>query len=274
VIWHLTFASEERHPLVPGVALQRVAIRTATRVAPEIFLFCFVDDHAHFVVMADAARVGRIAAALLLALRPLAAVELLPAHVRPVRSRSHLEWLAHNYILVQPTKHGLVAHAALHEGSCFLDLVDARVLPGTDPKFGMRLVEALPRYRMRRAYEAVGLDPEPLKPAPNDLLHQLGMARIAEAGAVAVAAAPGLAGNGAPEVLARRAATTLALEAGISPAECRFTFEVTRAAMYRWAREPVDHRVLKAIRMRLAIEVRVAGLSPRQAGVPRFSSLP
>ena len=260
MIWHLTFASEERHPLFPGPALLRRAIHAATRVGAEIFLFCFVDDHAHFVVMADPVRVGRIAAGLLLALRPLAAVELLPAHVRPVRSRSHLEWLAHNYILVQPAKHGLVAHPALHEGSCFLDLVDARVLPETDPKFAKRLMEAMPRYRLRRAYEAVGLDLQPLRPAPNDLCHQLGMARIAEAGAVAVAATPGLAGDGAQEVLARRGATQLALEAGISPAECRSTFEVTRAALHRWAREPVDDRIIKAIRLRLAIEVRVARL--------------
>jgi hypothetical protein len=260
VFWHLTFASEERHPLFPGVASQRAAIQRATDVAPEIFLFCFVDDHAHFVVMADAARVGRIAAGLLLALRPLAAVEVLPAHVRPVRTRSHLEWLAHNYILAQPSKHGLVGPAALHEGSCFLDLVEARVLPGMGPKFAKRLIQAMPRYRMRRAYEAVGLDPEPLKPAPNDLIRHLGMARVADAGAVAVAAAPGLAGNGAQEVLARRAATKVALAAGIAPAECRFAFEVTRSAIHRWASEPVDERVVTAIRIRLALEVRVAAL--------------
>jgi hypothetical protein len=113
---------------------------------------------------------------------------------------------------------------------------------------------------MRRAYEAVGLDPNPLKPAPNELVRQLGMVRVADAAAVAVAAAPGLCGNGAQEVLARRAAAKVALDAGIPGSEIRFAFEVTRAALCRWAREPVDDRIVTAIRLRLAIEVRVAGL--------------
>ena len=210
--------------------------------------------------MADAKRVGRIAAGLLLALRPLAAVELLPAHVRPVRTRSHLEWLVKNYILAQPAKHGLAGHPALQEGSCFLDLIDARVLPGTDPRFARRIIAAMPRYKMRLAYEAVGLDPKPLEPASNELIHQLGMTRVADAGAVATAAAPGLVGNGAQEVLARRAATKVALDAGIPSAECRFAFDVTRAAIHRWTGDPVDERVVRAIRIRLALEARVAAL--------------
>jgi hypothetical protein len=269
VFWHLTFSSAERHPLFPGVALRRLAVHKATEIAPELFLFCIVDDHAHFVVAADAARAGRIAAGLLLGLRALAAVELLPAHVRPVRTRSHLEWLADNYILDQPAKHGLAEHPALYEGSCFLDLVNARALPGTRPRFAKRMLEARPRYKMRLAYEAVGLDTSvPLEAASGELIHQLGMGRVALAAAVAVAAAPGLVGNGAREVLARRAATRIALDAGIASAECRFAFDVTRSAIHRWSNQPVEERVVAAIRLRLALEVRVGADSSTAGFAP------
>ena len=94
------------------------------------------------------------------------------------------------------------------------------------------------------------------------------MARVADAGAVAVAAAPGLSGNGAQEVLARRAATTVALEAGIPSSEIRFTFGVTRAAIHRWTMEPVDDRILRAVRIRLALEMRVAALPSSTAHRP------
>jgi hypothetical protein len=68
-----------------------------------------------------------------------------------------------------------------------------------------------------------------------------------------------LSGNGARKCSLVALPTKLALEAGISAAECRFTFGVTRAAMHRWAREPWIIGSSGAIRMRLAIEVRVAG---------------
>ncbi len=208
--------------------------------------------------MADGARTGRIAAALFQALRPIAAAPLLPARAVPVDTRRHLEFLADHYILEQSKKHGLAEPPALFEGSCFLDLVGARVV---DPAISTRLVAALPRYRMRRAYRAVGLEEKPIAPLSDEAVRLLGAARIVAAAECAIAAEPGSRGNGPVERLARCAAIQLATTVGIAIGEAAFALGITRSSAVRLSHRAVPGNVLAAIRKRLALEVLVASRS-------------
>ena len=224
-------------------------------MAPETILFCVVDDHLHVVVVADRVRTGRIAASLLQALRPIAAVRLLPAHATPVETRRHLEFLADRYILEQSKKHGLGEPPALFEGSCFLDLVGARIV---DAAIATRLVAAMPRYRMRRAFRAVGLPEKPIVALSDEAIRLLGAARIVAAAECAVAAVPGCRGNGPVERLARCAAVQLATAVGIAIEEAAFALGVTRSSAVRLRHRAVPSTVLVAIRKRLALEVLVA----------------
>lgn len=255
MITHFTFSSDGRHPLFPTLARRRAAVRCILRVAPECILFCVVDDHLHVVVVADRARTGRIAASLLQALRPIAAAALLPARAVPVETRRHLEFLADRYILEQSKKHGLAEPPALFEGSCFLDLAGAWVV---DPAIATRLVAAMPRYRIRRAFRAVGLEEKPIVPLPDEAIRLLGAARIVAASECAMAAAPGSRGNGPVERLARCAAVQLATTVGIAIDEAAFALGITRSSAVRLSHRAVPSNVLAAIRKRLALEVLVA----------------
>ena len=255
-IAHVTFASDGRHPLFPDLASQRKALHALARVTKKsLLLFCFVDDHLHVVIRATERRVGRIVAGLTLALRPIAAAPLGRAFVRRVDTRSHLEWLADHYILRQPEKHGLPGPLALHDGSCFLDLVRARVLRGI--ALDEQLLVALPRYLMRRAYRAVGLEESPLQPLDDPAVRSLGAARVFNAAQAVLAARPGARGNGRAERTCRRVAVQLCREVGISSSECQFALGIGRSAHSRLARARRDAPLVKAIRLRLALEERV-----------------
>lgn len=232
-------------------------MRRVAAIGPEVILFCVVDDHAHVVIDATVRnRVGRIAAGLFHALRPIAAAPLMKAYIRPVETRSHLEWLADQYILSQPEKHGLAEHPALYEGNCFVDLVDARAV--FDPPLATRLAKAMPRYRLRRAYTAVGLAQEPLEPVSNDELRALGATKIAAATEAALAAPPGMKGNSAVERLGRRTVAHLTRAAGIGSPECAFALGIDVSTVSRLYERPVPERILRAVRLWLSLELRVA----------------
>jgi hypothetical protein len=258
MVSHLTFSSDGRLALFPTLELRRKAVRCIAAIGPEVILFCVVDDHVHVVIhVTDAARIGRISAGLYHALRPIAAVPILPAFVRPVATRRHLDWLADQYILSQTTKHGIAEHPGLFEGSCFVDLIGARAV--FDPPLVTRLVRAAPRYRLRRAYKAVGFAEEPITPVSDETLRAIGASEIAAATEAALAAPPGMKGNSAVECLGRRAVAQLTQSAGIHSAECAFALAVDTSSVARLRRRgAVLAPVLLAVRMRLALELRVA----------------
>lgn len=253
MIWHLTFATDGRLPLLGEEGALRRAVRTLGVVAPgELLLFAIVDDHLHLVVCCDVARRGRIASALALALRPLLRSPLGAPHVRPVESRSHLVWLV-RYLLTQTRHHDLAAHPALATGSCFADLVGARCVAGLGAG---PLHDALPRLRPGELYEIVGVRPP--GPLSDEAIRSLGPGRLLAAASAALAAPPGLAGRSAPEVEARRAAASLAAAVGISRAELRWALGLTRQGIDHLRGRPAAPALEAAIRLRLALEEAIA----------------
>jgi hypothetical protein len=257
--WHVTWASESRHPLAPDEACRRSIVRTIARVAGEaVSMFCVVDDHVHVVLFCTVAERGRYVQALSLAFKSQVVVPLGPAFVRPVRDRGHMEWLAHEYILRQPVKHGLSTPPALWSGSCFADLAGARLLPG----LRLRIHDALPRWRLRTAYRAVGLPETQLVPAPDVLVRQLGASRIVAAAASAVGADPGLHGQGASAPDARRVVAALASSVGIRAPEIGWALGLTRQAVNRLIGRETSAALTQATRLQLALEEAVAALPP------------
>lgn len=253
--WHLTLSAEGRHALFPSEERRRAAVRALSRVAADrLLLFCVVDDHVHLVVQGERAAAGLLARALSRSLQPISAGGLQPAHIREVSGRSHLEGLV-RYLLTQPARHGLDVRPALWSGSCFADLVGARhVAPG----LGARLSEALPRYRLRAAYAAVGLPEAPLVPATDAELRAAGATALVRAAGSVLAVGPALLGKAAPVVLARRAAVILASTAGIHTEEIAWALGQPPRSVRRLAEVPVPPAVLAALRLRLALEAAAA----------------
>ncbi len=142
-IWHLTYASDGRNPLFPDEVACRKAVRVLGRVAgTSTVLFNIVDDHLHLVLWCDRQRRGRLARALVQALRQVATVPVESARVRAVENRAHMKWLV-DYLLSQTIHRGIPAHTALWSGSCFPDLIGARWVP----RMELQLRKALPPKR-------------------------------------------------------------------------------------------------------------------------------
>lgn len=253
--FHLTFATRGRQPVAPDEGVRRALVRVLVRVAgPSLVLFCVVDDHVHVVVLCTREVAGRLAQALVLALRGASPVPVRAADITPVNSRPHMVELV-RYVLTQPDHHGLNTPAALWSGSCFPDLVGARVIEG----WRYNILEALPRFRRRDAYVAVGLPAEPLAPVLLTRVRQVGAWGLVEAAAAAVGVGPGLVGRAAPVVVARCVVVQLGLHAGIGLSEIGAALELTRWGVSRLAACPSPVAAVRATRIRLALEDAVRG---------------
>lgn len=256
--WHLIWSSAGRQPLAHDERVRRRMVQAIARVAGrDAALFCIVDDHIHVVLYCDAARRAVLSRSLTLAFRPLAAAPLDPPFVRPVRDRAHMNWLADTYILRQSWKHGLAGHPATWTGSCFPDLVGARLLPGLSPC----IAAALPRWRLPRAHSAVFLPLEPLEPADDARLRAVGVVHLAAAAGAAMGADPALTGKGSAEVLARRATALLATGAGAPNSEVAHALGMHPVASARLQHRGVEESVLRAVRLWIALED-AAALAP------------
>lgn len=248
-IWHLTFAARGRWPLFDGEGARRAAVRLlAERAGACTVLFSVADDHLHDVIACSRACTGRVARGLLLGLRALASTGIDPAYIRPVRTRSHLQWLV-SYLLGQTEKHRLPVHPALWSGSCFADLVGARFVEGLD----LQIRAALPRFRRADAYRSVGLRPQGVPPADPLLVHRLGAHRLADAAAAAVCADPTYRTRRPSTTLARRITAQLAAEAWLPVYRVARAVDVSPSRVRRLRREPVDPRALLATRLQLAL---------------------
>ncbi|MFZ5478553.1 MAG: hypothetical protein ACOZNI_17415 [Myxococcota bacterium] len=257
--FHLTFSTRGRAPVAPGEGPRRSIVRALLRVAgARIVLFCVVDDHVHVVVLCDAREVNTLARDLLFALRAVAHAVPEAAHVRPIASRGHAEWLL-TYVLTQVDHHAIDAAPALWSGSCFSELAGTRVVDG----WVWNIRELLPRFRVREAFAAVGLA-NPLEPAPDELVRAPGAWRLAGAVAHAACADAALAGNEPHVIEARRVVAHLGRAVGIADRDLADATRTRKRQIARLAARTPCARLARAARMRLALEEVVRCASPRK----------
>ena len=255
-LWHLTFSTRGRQVIFTSEAGVLEGVRALARAAGErVVLFSIVDDHVHTVVRSN--EPGSLTPGLLRALRAVAEAELDPAHRRAVTNRRHLEWLASHYIMEQPGKHGLPTHPALWTGSCFLDLLGARRIEG----LALQLPRVLPRFRLRQAFQAVGLEARPLVPMAVDELRAVGAHRVVRAAAAAVGM-PEARSRGRLARTARLAAATLCREAGVASVELAAVLGYRTSSVCKLMRQPSDPAIVRATLLRLALEERIGHAAP------------
>ncbi len=232
---------------------RRTLVRAFARAGRERLLaFDLVDDHAHAVISGERPRlVARDLRRSLAAVRP--ELEFDPPHLKLVDTRRYLRWLL-TYLLVQPTKHGLDTHPALWTGSCFQDLVGARLLTG----FSVApLRAALPRLRLRSLFSDVGLSEIKLRPRANDLLRRAGAARLADLAAGVFAVDPKLLGRSSLVVTARTLASVVGVELGFSRAKLAPYLGATPQTVGRLASRRLDPAAKRALGLRFELEERV-----------------
>lgn len=247
--WHLTFAAPDRPTLLATdeelLDATRSLVRVTGRWAP---LFCLVDEHGHTIVRGSREHAGRVAGWLLQALSAHVRQPLEPARIWPVKGNSHLETLI-GYVCDQASHHDLQldCHPALWPGSCFQDLVGARILPGYQPEL---LRQALPRLTEARIWGALRLPV--VTPATDEALASAGPAAIATA-ALAAVGHSAFESRTPPVVQARRATASLGRRLGWDTSTVARLIATSARSARRLATEPVDSRVEQAVRLQIAL---------------------
>lgn len=248
--WQLTIASVTRHPLFPDEAARLHAVLAIVRVlGPWLVLFCVADDHIHVIVYCDDRRLGILSRSFKLCIHAMAAVPVKPVHIEPVHGRNHMENL-HDYVLRQPSHHGLPGHQALWSGSCFPDLVGARSIPGLE----LRVLDVLARWRLQDACRAVDIAPGDLTPFSCGEIRAVGPVALVRACAAAFAAPPNLTGHQALCVRARRAACTLARQAKVPTKDIAWALGIHPGSARKCLCASISSSDLDTVRTRLALE--------------------
>ena len=129
-VWHLTFPTADRMPLFPEEPVRRRAyLRLSRLVGARAVLQSLVDTHLHMAPAGTRAAAGRLSQSVVQCLVKGFGVSIGAADIRRVRDRSHMLWLV-RYFLTQLPHHRLPGDPALYSGSCFQDLIGARVIDG------------------------------------------------------------------------------------------------------------------------------------------------
>lgn len=252
----IILSSDGRNSLLPSEKDRRLAVRTLSRVAGgEIVVFSIVDDHIHIVALADRHRAGRLSQILGCALRAVSAVPMAPARIRPVGNRTHLTRLV-PYLLNQVGHHGISCHPALWSGSCFQDIVGARIVRGLRLQIG----EALPRVTMTEICRAVGIEAREIGPVPDADVRAAGGDALGAAVASALAVGPELEGKSRRVVFARRIAVQMGRSVGIPGVEIARGLGIDSRTVRRLAGGQANPAVERAVRIRLSIERAVRGM--------------
>ena len=257
--WHLRFSSERRGTLFPTEASRRRAVHALVRaVGPQILGFSFVVEHGHSSLREDEARIKRLGRRVQLMLSAVADEPLTAPWIEELEGSKRVENLL-RYELRQVSHHEVEAHPALWSGSSILDLVGARVLL---PGLRQRVKAVLPYTPPVALYNEVGLPRSEIDPLGPGQVRVLGAARLVVATAAALAVGPELAGRGWGVTLARRAVAHLGAWAGIAREELGWGLAVTRRHLRRLLElPPPDEEVLRAVRVRLALEETVVRLA-------------
>ncbi len=244
---HVTLRLVDDRVIARTPSAFRAASRAAHRAGAGRGLLAFrlVDTHGHAVLQCDRRSAGQFAHALELALRIVLdlPVPFEPARIRPVTDQKHLRFST-VYTLRQDQRHG-VRLDPLHDGSSLPDLLGLRVL-GTG--LAERVALALPRVSPADLLPLLGaeLSPLPLQLSP-----------LADAAAGALAL-PDLDGQGAPRVLARRAAVQVALGSQLPVREVGDLLRITARSVRRIATEPAPDELVRAVCLQLRLRAALA----------------
>ena len=251
--WHFTCSSMDGGTIYSSESALREAVRALARFAPrELFAFNLTPGHDHLGFDARRRDAGRCASAYHRWLLPRSEARLDRSFPTAIRNRQHLRSAA-RYIVTQAARELFdVEHPALWSGSCFLDLVGARHLPGfsladshgVDPSSFM---------------QPIGLPGPRLPELTADEVRDLGGARVAAAAAAAAAADPALRGKSVSTMRARRAAIDLALNVGTRVGEIAAALGIHRSNVHS-LRGQSDPDLVLATQRRLELEVCVARL--------------
>lgn len=247
--WHLTLSSEHRKTLFSTEQLLRKAVRTLDRVVGDgAWLFSIVDSHVHSWLSATRARIGVVGGALRRALGAIAEAVIEVVHWRPVETRRHQRNMT-RYLLDQLGHHGIDSAPQLWSGSCYQDLIGARILD----RFRPRIRRILPRLHREDLDRAVGVEPCSLREATPEQLRRAGAIGIVEAAAAAFAVGPTLIGRARPVTRARRSASLVARSVEIRTADVADALELPARTVRRLLTEPVDATELRAVRLQVAL---------------------
>jgi hypothetical protein len=228
-------------------AERRLAMHTIFRLATDSHLLAvaLVDAHLHLLARCSLAAASRLVHRIEVGLKRQLALEVgfvKYPHV-PVRDARHLRY-AFRYVLTQHEHHGLDIDP-LREGTNLHDLLGLR-LAGAYTHSSVR--RWLPRTSPAQLLEWLRV--RTLEPTDGPL-------EWLETATLSAACLIGLRGNGLEVRQARRAALEVA-GARIRPHELAERLGTSERTLYRLKQQPADARLVRAIRLQLALRAQLA----------------
>lgn len=268
--FQIRLSSTGRKPLFMEEDTLRRCVRALARItSPDLLLFGLADDHGHFTLRTTRARAADVARALHNSLHRTTGLDLEPAWIDEVRSRSHLLNLL-PYDLRQSEHHRLPRQDALWTGSCVHEMVGTRWIRG----FSLCFFDEIPRSRPEDALAALGLGRHPLGTPAMEELSGIPLPNLLAATSAAACVPGALQGNEPSVVEARVAAIHLAIEAGYGRVQIADALGCTRQGVGRLANHTPEGPLLAAVRRRLALEARVASHGAGSTPAEPFPALP
>lgn len=249
MLWHLIFTTFDRHRLFTLPEEYNRSILSFSRIAgKDIILFNFVDDHIHLVIKCSNRQVSVYSRSMLLSLKSITKAPLVPAKVLEVENRTHMQRLV-PYILSQTCHHGLENHPAIWLGSCFQDIIGARKIECLH----LKLNEALPRFHINQALNAVGLSRQKINPFTNDQILNAGLGYLIESSTASVCLPSALDSKSSLATTARKLVCNLGYNAGFTSQVLAKSLNITPRAARRLAKMSIDSSLLESVRLRMSL---------------------
>ncbi len=228
--------------IAPSAREQRVVAQVVLEKARDFSLLSFsvADTHLHLENTCGAREAAELARRIELSLgrRLSIAVGFSPAYLEPIRDQKHLQNLF-TYILKQDQRHGLDLDP-YREASNLPDLLGMRLLGGYTTTLVRQLLPRINRKKLLEYLHVPALQPgeEPLE--------------LVVPAAEATMARVGLDGRTRELVDVRRAVVQV-VGSRMAPSELAQMMGVDRRTITRLRAQPADARLVKAIRLQLAL---------------------
>jgi hypothetical protein len=239
---HIVFRLADNRVIAPSPEERRQVARAVLELAreDELLAFGLADTHLHLLAACLREAGGQLARRLEISLVQQLSLEVgfVPAYLKSVDDGSHL-YRAFSYVLEQSTHHGL-AWDPLHEASNLPDLLGMRLLGAYTAATVRR---RLPRITRQDLLSCMGISE--LQPCD-------GPAELVPLAALAAAGLSNLAGKRPEAVAARRAVAQLVGDC-LPPVQLAGLLGLTERAVRHLRRQPMDPRLLQAIRLQLGL---------------------
>lgn len=260
--YHIRLRLRDSRVIAPTIEHRRALARIVFAQAQQerLLAFCVPDNHGHLLSATNRREAGRLAHRVEVSAKRRLGLEVgfARAYFESIRDQRHLK-NAFIYILRQNQRHG-VQSDPFCEGSNLPDLLGLRLL-GQFTAIHVRSL--LPRIRRWELIDCFGMDGLQLERAP---LAEAPPEMVMDA-ATAVLALPSLVGRN-DAITDARTIIVHCLGKFLCQRELAYMLQISTRTVCRLAQRPLDHRLLRAFELQMALRRQGGIIAPSPQLIP------